>query len=711
MEKLETLFMVGSQYYRAPTPTRSEWGEDLRRFAEHGLNTIKIWAQWRWNHPAEGEYYWDDLLELMDLAHQNGLHVVVNTIHDVAPAWVYRAYPDASMITHDGRRVGPQTLGHRQIGGAPGPCYHHPHAIPIWYEFLAQCARALKDAPALVAWDAWNEPELTCAIMREPTLSNLVCYCDHSRAAFIVWLRARYSDDLVALNRAWSTNYRRWDEVELPRSTGTFRDMLDWRRFFVDTITEELRQRVRILKENDPDTPVMAHTVPFPVFNLVSCASDDFALAEPCDLFGNSVGSSPFAADLLASAAPGKRVINAEVHALPGNTFYQFSPLDDDGVDRYLLGPLAQGIKGYLFWQYRPELLGIESPNWGLTDLQGRATPWLERLSLVTCKLQERSAFLLRAHGRPPDVGILLDPENEVFHWCITHGIDFLANAVRGAYDALHRANFKVTFLHPKTLASALPDLGAVYCPVPFLLQPETLDALRAYVEAGGRLIAEPHFAGIDAPTGMHRTTVPGAGWDAIFGGTQGYVLQPSAAVFDAYRAQDGLAEETGARLMARVAGREHTVPAYHQLIELIPTKAETLGVHSNGWAGLLHARYGEGETYLVGTLLSGAAGQGSAAAMDLLTALCETPRSATRPSVADRVARVDVLGDGQHQMLIVQALTEAAGRATLRLFEPQGTTLRDIMTEQEFTLRPNGRWAEVELPLAPGQVRALDVT
>src|SRR5690606_21292093 len=101
VEKLDYL-MYGTQYYRAPTPSSMKWEKDMVAMKELGLNTIKIWAQWRWNNPEDGRYYFDDLHEIMDLAFQNHLRVVINTIFDVAPAWLYKKYPDCCMITESG---------------------------------------------------------------------------------------------------------------------------------------------------------------------------------------------------------------------------------------------------------------------------------------------------------------------------------------------------------------------------------------------------------------------------------------------------------------------------------------------------------------------------------------------------------------------------------------------------------------------------------
>ena len=57
----------GAQYYRAPTPLREDFDEEIKNFAEQGFNTIKIWMQWRWNNPAEGVYDFSDMQELLDM--------------------------------------------------------------------------------------------------------------------------------------------------------------------------------------------------------------------------------------------------------------------------------------------------------------------------------------------------------------------------------------------------------------------------------------------------------------------------------------------------------------------------------------------------------------------------------------------------------------------------------------------------------------------
>ena len=65
-------FPTGFQYYRAPTPDRRFWEEDLKRMSEQGFNTVKYWVQWRWSERKEGVFDFSDLDELMDLAEKYG---------------------------------------------------------------------------------------------------------------------------------------------------------------------------------------------------------------------------------------------------------------------------------------------------------------------------------------------------------------------------------------------------------------------------------------------------------------------------------------------------------------------------------------------------------------------------------------------------------------------------------------------------------------
>lgn len=508
----------GFQYYRSPTPYADQWENDLRQIAHKGFNCVKYWIQWRASSPAEDVFQFDDIRTLMDLAERQGLRVVLNVIFDVAPAWFYRKYPDSLMVTADGAVLEPRAISCRQIGGAPGPCYHHDPAQREKDRFLAAAVEAFADHPALWAWDLWNEPELTTSIKRPLSFANQVCYCQNSLSAFSQWLKQKYLS-LEAFNFKWQRNYQSWDEIEAPRGQAVFNDLVDWRLFMSDALTADLKRRIETVKLRDRRHPVMAHTVPAPIFNLITAGSDDFKLAAPCDLFGNSLGSSAWAADLLKSAAKGKRLINSEIHALPGDTAMKPAKLSLAELKRHILIPLACGITGFLFWQYRPEVLGHEAPAWGSTYMDGSETPWLNDMAALNAQIQNERELLMNA-VRPSDgIAVWFGAENQIANFSVYGHLDTYHASVQGAHKLLHDLNYKVEFLSDQEITPhGLAPYRCLWLPYPLYLNEEMCRTLREWVANGGTLISECSFGALMAESGVHSSVVPGYGFDEVFG-------------------------------------------------------------------------------------------------------------------------------------------------------------------------------------------------
>ena len=88
-------FIFGTQYYRAPTPLREEWYEDIPKFGGLGFNAFQIRAQWRWNEPTEGSYVYDEIDELFELAMKTNPRIItVETDEDGNLDIDRELYPD-----------------------------------------------------------------------------------------------------------------------------------------------------------------------------------------------------------------------------------------------------------------------------------------------------------------------------------------------------------------------------------------------------------------------------------------------------------------------------------------------------------------------------------------------------------------------------------------------------------------------------------------
>jgi beta-galactosidase GanA len=696
----------GSQYYRAPSPARSEWERDLANFSAAGFNTIKFWVQWRWNNPREGEFAFDDIDQLMDIAHTRHLRVMLNTIVDVAPAWIYRKYPDVSMRTLDGRNIGPQVQPHRQIGGL-GVCFNHAPAMEHLFEFLRTSFRRYKDHPALEMWNVASEPELTSSMAElrlyaedAEKIRDMLCYCDRCTTAFRSWLSVKYTR-IEELNAAWKRNYADFSEVEVPVTRNSFNDMIDWRMFFVHTLDQHVRRRFTIAAEEDGGKhPLMCHHVFIQGFPVTSTASDPWNVGKYGDLHGITQMDDPAMCDILRSCAGGKPVISAEMLMLFGYTLDMPTPITMNDIKRYVFNGVAANLKGFIFWQYRPEVLAREAPSWGLTRLDGSSTPWLEAYAEVNRVIQKNATFLLDAAPRAAEVALLYSPENQVFGWAATGNEKNVTDALLGVHQALYGANLVIDVLHPCTVSDAqLTRYKVIVVPFPYLLDASTCSALAGWVERGGTLIGESYFAGWNKEKGQHHTTVPGNGLDKVFCAHQVQVAPPDAV---------GRVEIIVAADLPHIRRGDRVIGALVQE-ELSPDGAEVLATFPTGEAAVTAGRHGKGVAILIGSYLGMPYYRfGHPATAQLLVSLVDKYATISRPYIAENVkVRVDVLSTtGDACMIILRNLESTAVHAKISVPGVSSRRLIEQFSGEEIVLTDDGDAGRFGVHLEAAEVK-----
>jgi beta-galactosidase len=511
-------FIFGAQYYRAPTPEPECWEQDLAHMRELGLTDVKLWVQWRWSQREPDTFIFDDVDRLMDLAAAQQLRVTINTIFDVSPLWLFERYPDAKQIDASGHVIEPYTVSHRQVGGHPGPCYNHPGALEERQRFMRETLTHFRSHPALAMWDVWNEPEQAFP-SRTPDTRTLVCYCPHCQARFKQWLEAKYGS-LQRLNEVWGRCYTRWEQVEVPVNGSTITDFVDWREFHLDTMTAEAAWRLQMARDLDPQRVHYLHVVPnvMSVFNSVTCV-DDFALAQHCDVFAATMNGGPILATQVTSAACGKVSYNVESHINHGCTDLHQRILDLPDVLKDFLPQIGLDIKGFLFWQYRPEVLGFESPAWGLVQLDGTDRPVTRAVQTFWRAVAPLKERLLRAHPRKPQVGIWKSRKNEVFHFATQNNLQSLTADVEGYIQALYWHNVPFRVISEQQLAQGeLDGIQLLIMPACYYLTNEEATALDKWVREGGVLLNEAHLGAYNGSAGRHSRVTPGAGLAASWG-------------------------------------------------------------------------------------------------------------------------------------------------------------------------------------------------
>jgi len=696
----------GSQYYRAPSPPPDQWERDLENFARLGFNTVKFWVQWRWNHPSEDRFFFDDIDRLMDLAQKYKLRVMLNTIFDVAPAWIYQKYPDSVMITLDGRKIGPQTQPHRQIGGL-GLCFNHRPAMEHVFRFLRTTVRRYKDHPALEMWNVGSEPELTSSMAEirlyaedASKIGDMLCYCKNCQRAFKQWLKQKYGT-IKALNVSWNRNYRSFLEVDIPRTRNTFNDMIDWRMFFVHTLGQNVKRRFDVARQEDRGKhPLLCHHVFIQGFPVTSTANDPWNVGQYGDLHGFTQMDDPMMLDVLRSCARGRPVISAEMLMLFGYTLDLPKPIEMNDIKRYIFTGIAANLKGFIFWQYRPELLGREAPAWGLTFLDGSPTPWLKSLAEVNRVVQRNASFLLDAEPRRAEIALLYNPENQIFAWEATGSEKTATESLLGTHKALYECNFVVDFIHPKQFdQDILSDYKVIYIPFPYLLNAKLCGALEQWVRGGGVLIAESYVAGWNLEKGCHHSIIPGYGLHQVFKVRQGVVAPvEKQGVVEIEVVRDLPFFKKGAKAFGSLMKEAFFLEG-----------AEVLATFSTGEPAITLAAHGSGKAIAIGSYLGlPYYRNGTASNADLIGSLVALNAMAKRPAITgNRKVRVDLLATSRSEtMVIVRNLEETSVSETIVLPEAMHGELIEQFTEERVPLQQTASGAAFPVKLEPMEVK-----
>lgn len=700
----EKYIPFGSQYYRAPSPHKKDWEKDLKKMSELGFNTIKFWVQWRWNNPEDGVYYWDDIDELMNLAEKYKFKVMLNTIFDIAPAWIYKKYDDASMITLSGMKVGPQTQPHRQIGGL-GYCFNHDGIAKHFFDFLKETIKRYKDHPALEIWNVGSEPELTSSMaeMRAyaddaSKIGDMLCYCPNCEKKFKLWLKEEYKS-IEKLNLSWNRNYISFDDVELPKTRNTFNDIIDWRMFFVYTIGENVKRRFEVAKAEDKGKhPLMCHHVFIQGFPVTSTASDPWNIGRFGDLHGFTQMDDMTMIDILRSCAKDKPVISAEMLMLPGYTLDLPKTIDVDDVKKFIFSGVAGNQKGFVFWQYRSEILGREAPTWGLTYLDGEETPWLKAFAECGKVLQKNADFILDAKPRKAEVAILYNPENQIFAWASTGNEKTATDSLLGFHHALYERNYIIDFIHPIEFEkNILENYKVLVIPFPYVINQKIADQIKIWVENGGVIICESYTAGWNVENGHHEKVVPGYGLDKIFKVKQATV-EPSVNANINIVIDSELPFIKKGKVVKGSIIKE----------TFINNGASVLAKFDSGEPAIFLSNYGKGKAILIGSYVAlqyhRSKEKNNA---NLLAGLVEFTTDISKPLIQqNKKIRVDVLTKADNRMIIIQNLQKRNAEVTIKLPNEKFQLLENQFSDKKIKCKVTKTAVEFKLKLYPREVR-----
>ncbi|WP_457030709.1 beta-galactosidase [Kitasatospora sp. P5_F3] len=459
------------------------WKQDdeLMRTARVNLATVGVFS-WALLEPDEGRYEFGWLDEQLDRLHANGVAVDLATPTASPPPWFTLAHPDALPVGPDGTRL---THGSRDTYCLAAPAYRRAAR-----RIASALAERYGDHPALALWHVHNE-------------YATLCWCEHTAAAFRVWLRARHGS-LEALNSAWGTafwsqRYGSWEQIQPLRATQWHHNpgqALDFRRFWSDETLAAYREQRDAIRAHS-DRPVTTNLMLPGYQNL-----DLWAFGREVDLVAvdhypaapgvDAAADTAFGADRARSFGGGVPWLLMEQGT---NTVYAGDRVlakQPGEILRHTLGHIARGSEGALFFQWRQSRAGAEQWHSAMVPHAGPDS----RIFREVTEAGEAVARLGELAGSTVRAGVAVLHDSDAWWALESDGLpsaelDYHA-ILRRAHRTLWDAGVTTDFAHPE---QDLSRYQLVIAPALFLLTDAGAANLRRYVADGGTLLVQ-HSAG-----------------------------------------------------------------------------------------------------------------------------------------------------------------------------------------------------------------------
>ena len=596
------------------------WRKDVRQIKALGFNTIRTWIDWATGEPREGQYNFENLDVILELAEEEGLRVFLQVYMDSAPFWLGRKHPDSLFVSSNGMAVKPES--------SPGYCMDHPGVRRADLGFYSALAARAKRSKAFAGWDLWSEPHVINWANPTYIPNPEFCFCPYTLRKFRSWLQSKYGT-VEALNSAWYRRYQNWDDVEPGRMSTilSYTDYIDWKSFIVDKLGDDLHDRYQAVKQVLPESIVTSHAAGVGLFaspHHWEGQPDDWKMAQKVDYYGTSFYPKHSAfvdrdvewrgalLDFTRSfgyTGKGRGFYIGELQGGFGTIALNVSPtVTPEDLRIWAWSALSRGAKGVNFYAWYPMNSGYESGGFGLINLDGTTTERSREAGAVARVVDRNQKLFLNARPPAAEVAVVYNPlahfvggrqratpyggpQGEVA------GIE--RDSLLGIHRALYWHNVPLDYVHINHMTAAgLRQYKLVYLPYPLMIPEAAAAVLRDYVQQGGTLVAEARL-GWNNERGFATDKIPGLGLAEVMGCRE-------SAVQTGAKGRTTI-KWTGSHLPGFSAGSMIPARWYEETLEPVMKNARVVAEFAGGGSAAVASTFGRGKTLMLGSYVSAA--------------------------------------------------------------------------------------------------------
>ncbi len=586
--------------------SRAEWRRDLQQIKSLGFNTVRGWVDWSHNEPQEGQYNFDNLRMLFELAREAGLRVFIQMYSGwdgfgFAPDWAHIKYPDAFENEN----------GINAVAAPPSTSFYSDHKgmQKSILAFMTEAAKVAVSYPNFYGWDLWSEPRAMRLVGPE------------TRVRYRQWLKNKYKT-LDALNLEWYENYPSWDAIYPQRTggIGTYAMDMDWHDFIAQKGAEDMATQYSVIRQIDKTHLITSHASPPSVFGG---GLDDFLEAGSLDYYGLSVYpryvGEPnlwrmiMGADFSRSAnrKNGGFYAGEFQGGFSTNSMSVGDPVTPDDQRTWIWSLIAAGARGINIYAYYVMSSGVESGGFGLIGLDGKVTERAKGLGQIARFAEENKALFAKSSPAEARIALVYNPSAQYVGGARgTPATTPTAGAGRGQGGAYYQAsltgyyrvfaenNIPVDFIHRQEVETTdLSRYKLIIIPCPVVLTREAAAGLKRYVEQGGSLVSEARLAW-NSEHAYTASVIPGMGLSEVFGIRETKVLTRSQVRI--------IVDDNSNPALAKLnRGDDLRGAQFAESLELLPGRgAKALAHLDDNTPCVTAAAYGKGQTLFIGSFL-----------------------------------------------------------------------------------------------------------
>jgi beta-galactosidase len=444
---------------RQPARERDAWRQDLRTIRSLGFNSVRNWIDWAAAEPERGKYDFAALDQLLALAGESDLKVIVQTYTDSAPPWLRQRYPDAGVVAAPGSEP-------------KGFCLDHPGVRADVVAFLRAVAERAARHPSFYAIDVWSDPRIANPAWFDTPVD--FCYCAHTQARFREWLEFKYGSIPSAPN---NVHRRTFVAVKLREDL-------------------ELKADAAAARGGRPvvshtDVPAIMHGPrPWPAI------PDDWWMSAVVDHYGTSVYPKRAAApaswppvhlaatlDAIRSAGRAKGWWVGQLQG--GRIGPAAAPVTAADIRLWSWAALSRGARAISYFAW------YDSNGFGLVDSDGAVSDRAKAAGEFAGIVGRNPGLFGPLRPRSSRIALLFDPVAFAGGGTATRPGSNVSDSMRAFYREMFERNMPVDIIHADDIfVEDARRYRAIYLPDPKTLAKPIAAALDTYVRGGGTLVS-----------------------------------------------------------------------------------------------------------------------------------------------------------------------------------------------------------------------------